>query len=198
MRKFLYNILSILVLAGMAYGQGVVTDTDKRYSVDVPKGWTVETRTDDIDLKSGQVTIHVYPASVKLTTLDAVMEDIVQFYSKQGIAAGPKQRLTFPGGEALWAEAPGTERPYLGGVSRGGKLFFVNAEDKAKNSSGILEAFLTAVRSVRPASAAAQTTDTDKTEDDSWIDALLNYLYCKSPDPEERKKCKPTGQGGLK
>lgn len=158
MWKYFCNILGFLVLAGVVHGQEVVTDTDKRYSVEVPKGWTVEAGKDDIDLKLGQVTIHIYPASGKLTTLDAVMEDIVQFFSKQGIAAGPKQRLTFPGGEALWTEAPGTERPYLGAVSRGGKFFFVNAEDKAKNSTGILETFLAAVRSVRPLSSPVAAT----------------------------------------
>lgn len=184
--------------ARITTAQEIATDTDKRYSVEVPKNWTVESRKDDIDLKLGQVTIHVYPAWAKLTTLDAVMEDIIQHWKKEGITTGPKQRLTFPDGEALWTEAPGTERPYLGAVSRGGKFFFVNAEDKAKNSSGILEAFLAAVRSVRPAPPAAQITDTDKTDDGDWVDALLNYLACTSPNPEERKKCKPAGQGGSK
>lgn len=63
MQKCLRSILAVFVLAGVVYGQEVVTDPDKRYSVDVPKGWTVEARKDDIDLKLGQVTICVYPAS---------------------------------------------------------------------------------------------------------------------------------------
>lgn len=140
-----------------AAGPATVSDSDKQFLVDVPKGWTAQSLKDDAQLKRGRVIIHVYPAPKRLTALDAALEDIVWFYRQQGISPGPKQRLAFPGGEALWVEAPGSDRPYLAAVSRAGGFFFVNVEDQAKSSSGMLEAFLAALRSVRPAAPAAET-----------------------------------------
>lgn len=146
--------------AGVTYGKEITTHAGKNFSVSVPKGWSSELIKDHIDIKSGQVTIHVYPASDKFTTLDAVFDDITQHFQKEGIPIGSKKRLTYAGGDALWSEQLGSERPYLGAVSRGGKFFFVNAQDKAKNSPGVLESFLRAVRTVRPSSFPADATTT--------------------------------------
>ncbi len=108
------------------------------FEVDIPPEnldiYWIEADKADIDIRPrwgvarADSTIHVYPASESLRSLEAVLQDITGYFAKEGITGGPPRRLSLPGGgTALVVEAPGTTRPYMAAVETNGRYFFVSA-----------------------------------------------------------------------
>lgn len=76
--------------------------------------------------KGGFTQIMVYPAQTFPDTRKA-LADITDYYKKEmRLTIGKVERAEIPGGEALWTEQPGSERPFLGVVRRDGRYFFLN------------------------------------------------------------------------
>lgn len=105
--------------------------------------------------------IYVYPASASLTTNEAALADIRDHSARSGIVFGAVQREDFPAGSALWVEAAGAARPFVGAALVEGKIFFVNCEritpapspgHELPGEAEIREGFRNALRTVRPAS----------------------------------------------
>lgn len=103
--------------------------------------------------------LYIYPASAAITTLDAALADIQAHFVRAGHSYGPPQREEFPGGSALWVEAPGAKAPLLGVALREGRIFFVSCDRTTPNPSpgrelpgeaAIRDAFRNTLRSVRP------------------------------------------------
>lgn len=141
-----------LIMAGLAYGEPFVTRVEPRYAVDVPKGWVGDAveKTLYVKLRLTQIIASPAAAGVDLPT---AARDMLTYYAQRNVTVGPAQRLTLPGGEALWIEALDTPRPYSAAVARGGTIFLVRAQViRESPAPGLREAFFAAVRTVRPVS----------------------------------------------
>lgn len=105
-------------------------------------------------------SLYVYPAWLSITTLDMALADIREYFTRAGNSYGPPQREEFPGGSALWVNAPGAKSPFIGAAFRDGKIFFVSCErttpapspgKELPGEAEIRDGFHNALRSVRPA-----------------------------------------------
>ncbi|MGI9077133.1 MAG: hypothetical protein ACR2G6_07375 [Gemmatimonadaceae bacterium] len=84
--------------------------------------------------RSGNTSIFLYPAG-QFADLHSVLADITNYFAKaDNLTIGAVQRREIPGGELLWTEQAGTQRPILGAVRRDGKYFFISTS--LDNTSG--------------------------------------------------------------
>lgn len=141
---------------------GFLTHPSAAFEVKIPEDPRAEIEAEGPFIKINRLGFHIYAYSAPdtLRDLHAVIADIIGYFEKRGIRYHAPQRLVFPGGEALWAEAPDTETPLVGAVSREGKFYFVRVraetveEDLRKfvpQAPKVWESFLDVMRSVRPA-----------------------------------------------
>jgi len=97
--------------------------------------------------------IFVYPSSGAFPDTGKALAEITDAYEKSAsLKIGEARRTEIPGGEVLWTEQPGSNRPFLAAVRRDGRYFFVNmfaGTSVTRANDALREDFLAVAKNVR-------------------------------------------------
>jgi hypothetical protein len=97
--------------------------------------------------------IYAYPSSVVFPDGDKALADITGHYEKNAsLKIGEVRRAEFSGGEVLWTEQPGSNRPFLAAVRRDGRYFFVPISagtSVTRTNDALRPDFLTYAKNIR-------------------------------------------------
>ena len=103
--------------------------------------------------KGSNTWIFVYPSSGAFPDIGKALAEITDAYEKSAsLKIGEARRAEIPGGEVLWTEQPGSNRPFLAAVQRDGRYFFVNmfaGTSVTRANDALREDFLAVAKNVR-------------------------------------------------
>jgi hypothetical protein len=97
--------------------------------------------------------LYTYPSSTAFPDSEKALSDITGYYEKSAsLKIGEVRRAEIRGGEVLWTEQPGTNRPFLAAVRRDGRYFFVTVSAGTlvtRTNDALRPDFLAFAKSVR-------------------------------------------------